>query len=215
MAVHAPALPRPDVWHGRFGSSIAMGLVLIPFALALAWAAIAAAPADETDVGQTIRDTAALVDDHAAAMIRIGERIATAAASSTAADRASWSTYGQHMVSDGKGLQVLSERLRQTATVAEGDPLHSGRNVSIAALRARWEQLRSDGRATAEHGRVMVAMARDLSGGIATGIITADDARAISNASNGMVDAGERIVRAANLLIASIDQMQRWMGASH
>ncbi len=215
MAVHAPALTRPDVWHGRFGSSIAMGLVLIPFALALAWAAVAAAPADETDVGQTIRDTAGLVDAHAAAMIAIGERISTAAASSSATDKATWVTYGQHMASDGKGLQVLGDRLRQTATVAEGDPLHSGRNVSIAALRARWEQLRSDGRATAEHGRVMVAMARDLSGGVATGIITAGDARAIASASNGMVDAGERIVRAANVLIASIDQMQRWMGTSH
>lgn len=214
MAVHVPALPRPDVWHGRFGPGLALSLVLIPFAAALAWAALAAPPADETTVAATIRDTAVLVDDHAAAMIRIGERISAAAAASSAADKATWAAYGQHMISDGKGLQALSARLRQTATVADGDPLHSGHNVAIAALQARWEQLRSDGRATAEHGRVMVGMGHEMSAGVATGFITADDARAIDAASTGMVDAGERIMRAANLLLASIDQMQRWMGNS-
>ncbi len=211
MAVHAPALPRADVWHGRFGPSLALMLVLVPFAALLAWAALSA-PADETDIAVTMSETAALVDRHAEAMIVIGQRITASATASTVADRATWIAYGQHMVSDGQMLQALSARLRQTATVAGTDPLHSGHNVAVASLQAQWEQVRADGRATAEHGRVMVGMARQMSSGVASGIITAADARAIEDASTGMVDAGERTVRAANVLLASIDQMQRWMG---
>lgn len=211
MAVHTPALSRPDVWHGRFGPSLALAIVIVPFAAVLTWAALAS-PGPQATIADTIRDTSVVVDDHSAAMVRIGERIAAASATSTAPDRATWTAYGQHMISDGRGLRALSERLRQTATVAEADPLHGGHNVAVAALQARWEQLRSDGRATAEHGRVMVTMAHQLGGGVAGGIITAADAREIEVASVGMVDAGERIVQAANVLLASIDQMQRWMG---
>jgi hypothetical protein len=212
MAVHVGTLPRPNIWHRRFGPSLALLIVVIPFAVVLAWMAIAAPPASQTDVAATIRDTAGLVDAHANAMIDIGQRITATATASTASDRITWIAYGQHMISDGQGLHALGARLRDTATVAEADPLHTGHNVALAALRARWEELRSDGQATATHGRVMVTMAQEMSSGVQTGMITADDAKAIRDASAGMVDAGERTVRAANMLLASIDQMQRWMG---
>ncbi len=212
MAVHVPALPRPDLWHRRFGPTLALVLVLIPFAAILTVVALTAPPADETDVAGTLTETAAVVDTHANTMITVGQRITAAAEASNASDRVSWIAYGQHMVSDGQDLQALSARLRDAAAVAAADPLHSGRNVPIGALEARWEQLKADGRATAEHGRVMQSITLDAAPGISSGIVSAADAKALQDASTGMVDAGERTVSAADLLLASTDQMQRWMG---
>ncbi|MDE3192315.1 MAG: hypothetical protein KGN00_01385 [Chloroflexota bacterium] len=212
MAVHVPALPRPDVWHRRFGPTLALLLVLVPFAAILTVAALSAAPADETDVAVTLNDTAALVDSHAEAMLTVGQRITAAAQASSASDRLSWIAYGQHMVSDGKDLQGLASRMRDDAVVAAEDPLHSGRNVAVSALQARWEQLKADGQTTATHGRVMQSITQDMAPAISSGIVSAADAKKLQDASTGMVDAGERIVSAANVLLASTDQMQRWMG---
>lgn len=212
MAVHVPALPRPDLWHRRFGPTLALVLVLIPFAAVLTVVALTAPRADETDVSGTLTETAAVVDTHANTMITVGQRITTAAEASNVSDRVSWIAYGQHMVSDGQDLQALSARLRDAAAVAAADPLHSGRNVPVGALQARWEQLKADGRATAEHGRVMQSITQDAAPGISSGIVSAADAKALQDASTGMVDAGERTVSAADLLLASTDQMQRWMG---
>lgn len=214
MAVHAPALPRPDVWHGRFGPTLALVLVVLPFAATLVWAATRPR-LDDAAVAADIRSTAALVGDHSAAMVRVGERIAAAAAASTVPDRAAWLAYAQHMVSDGRNLEALGERLRRTATVAEADPMHGGSaGVAAAVLQARWEQLRADGRATAEHGRVMVQMAADLGAGVREGILSEADVAEVRQASAGMAEAGDRIARSAGLLLASVDQMQRWMGFS-
>lgn len=212
MAVHVPALPRPDLWHRRFGPSLALVLVLIPFAAVLTFAALSAAPADETDVAQSLRDTASLVDAHASSMLVVGQRITAAATASNVSDRAAWIAYGQHLVSDGQTLQGLSARLRDDAAVAASDPLHSGRNVPIAALQARWQDLQRDAQATAQHGRVMQSISLELAPAIAEGIVSADDAKTLQGASTGMVDAGEQTVRDANILLASTDQMQRWMG---
>lgn len=214
MAINAAPIPaaRTDVWHGRFGAPLALGLVVLPFAAILLWYALSGTT-DQATLAAEIRTTATVVDEHAAAMIRIGDRISQSAATSSAPDRATWAAYGVHMISDGRGLQDLAARLRTTATVAQADQLHRGSiQLGEAALKARWEQLRADGEATAAHGRVMVDMARDLNGGIASGIITASDAREIQQASQGMVDAGDRVVRAADRLLALVDQMQRWMG---
>ena len=147
-------------------------------------------------------------------MVRIGERLATAAATSNAPERAAWVAYGQHMVSDGSSLRTLGERLRQTATVAEADQLHSSSSVAVAVLQARWEQLRADGWAMAEHGRVMVQMARDMAAGARSGILGETDVQEIARASAGMAEAGDRVVRSAELLLASVGQAQRWMGTS-
>lgn len=214
MAVHTAPLPRlrQDVWHGRFGPVLALALVTLPFAAALVWA-VSARPLDEASIAGEIRATATLVDDHAAAMIRVGERVSAAASASTAPDRVAWVAYGAHMVADGRGLEALGDRLRQTAIVAEADPLHRGRvDVAAAVLQARWQQLRADGSATAEHGRVMVQMAREQRAGAASPFITAADLGEIERASVGMEEAGERIVRAADMLLASTGQVQRWMG---
>ncbi|MBU6422942.1 MAG: hypothetical protein KGQ88_02770, partial [Chloroflexi bacterium] len=155
MAVHVPALPRPNVWHRRFGPPLALLLVVIPFAAILAVVGLSAAPADETDVAGTLTATAPLIDAHANAMTTVGERVTQAAQASTAADRLTWIAYGQHLISDGKTLHDLAAQVRDDAAVAASDPLHSGRNIPVAALEARWEQLKQDGQATAEHGRVM------------------------------------------------------------
>ena len=216
VIAHAPALPRPDVWHRRFGPALALGLVVLPFAAALAWAATRP-QLDQATIAAEIRTTAALVDDHAAGMIRIGEKVSTAAATSSAADRAAWVAYGQHMVSDGQSLKILGERLRETATVAEADPLHANVGAGSVAVRetyfqARWEQLRADGRAMAEHGRLMIQMARDMTAGASSGIISEADAQEIALASAGMAEAGDRTVRSAELLLASMSQTQRGMG---
>ncbi len=212
MAVHAPTLPRTDVWHGRYGPFLALTLIVVPFAAVLIWAATVPR-VDQAAIGDEIRVTAALVDDHAAAMIRVGERVAAAAASSTTESRTTWIAYGQHMVSDGRGLQDLSARLRSTATVAESDPMH-GFNAGLAAavLQARWEQLRADGRATATHGQVMLQLANELGGGVRAGILNDADVQEIRLASAGMAEAGARVARSADLLLASVDQMRRWMG---
>ena len=214
MAITAltPRIARPDVWHGRYGPALALALVALPFAAAILWATTLPS-VDQATVAANIRETAALVDEHAAAMERVGERLATSAAASTVPDRAVWVAYGQHMAADGRNLAALGDRLRSTATVADADQAHRGSiSVGVAVLRARWEQLRADGRVTAEHGRVMVQMAADVDASVAAGILTREDASRIREASAGMAEAGERIVQLADLLIASVSQMQRWMG---
>lgn len=155
MAVHVPALRGPDVWHGRFGPALALVLVVVPLAAAVAWATML--PRFDEAAVDGIRETAGLISDHAAAMVRVGNNIAVAAKTSSVPDRAAWLAYGEHMVTDGRILEALGERLRKTATVAEADPMHGGSaGLAVAVLHARWAQLRADGRATAEHGRVMV-----------------------------------------------------------
>ena len=211
MAVHVPAMQRTDVWHGRFGPYVVLAIIAAPVLAALLWAATLPR-VNEAAVADEIRATAVVVDDHAAAMIRIGERITAAATASTAASRATWIAYGQHMVSDGRLLQDLGDRLRSTATVAEADPIHGGNaGLAAAVLQARWEQLRVDGHATAAHGHVMYQLASELGGGVRAGILTDADLQEIRAASAGMADAGDRVARSADVLLASVDQMQRWM----
>ncbi len=208
VTAHAPTLRARDVWHGRFGAPLALALVVLPFAAALLWVVTHPAP-DAAVMSESIRETAAIVEGTAASMVRIGERMV---AVSAAPDRAGWTAYGQHMIEDGRGLQQLGDRLRSTAAVADADPLHTDSHVAVAVLEARWEQLRADGRATAEHGRVMVRMAADLSAGVRAGILSEADVLEIKSASAGMADAGERIMRTAEMLLASTSQVQRWMG---
>ena len=211
MAAHVGTLRRTDVWHGRFGPYLVLAIIAIPVLAALIWAATLPRM-DEAAVAEQIRETAAVVDDHAAAMIRIGDRITAAATASSAASRATWIAYGQHMVSDGRALHELGDRLRSTATVAEADPIHGGNaGLATAVLQARWEQLRVDGQATAAHGRVMYQLASELGGGVKAGILTDADLQEIRAASAGMADAGDRVARSAAALVASADQMQRWM----
>src|SRR3990172_420775 len=147
MALATVRLPRvrPDIWHRKFGPALALGLVFLPFA---------APPLDSRALAASIRESAVVVDAHAAAMIRVGDRVTAAA---QAADDKVWAAYGTHLLSDGKSLERLAASLRDTAVVAEADPMHTGRiDVAAAILETRWEQLRVDGRATALHGTVML-----------------------------------------------------------
>ena len=216
MAVSTAPQPRTvprDVWHGRYGPALALALVVLPFAAALAWA-VSLQPIDEGRLADSISATALDVDDHARVMIRVGERVATAARESAVpdAERASWTAYGEHMVADGRALQELAQRLRTTADVVRTDPTKAWR-VDPGMLRSRWEHLRTDGDATAAHGRAMVAQARTVAdAGRRLGLVTSDEVAEIERASLGMASAGERIVRIANSLMGSLDQMQRWLG---
>ncbi|MBI2325498.1 MAG: hypothetical protein HYU87_11145 [Chloroflexi bacterium] len=212
VTAHAPPVsPARDVWHGRFGAPLALALVVLPFAVALMWA-VTHPPPDAAALSERIRETAAVVEGTAASMIRIGERMAGSAEASTVADRAGWIAYGQHMIEDGRGLEALGERLRGTAAVAGADPMHSTNDVAVAVLQARWERLRADGRATAEHGRVMVRMASDVSAGIRSGIVTDADVAEIRATAERMVEAGARVERTAEVLLAETSLVQRWMG---
>lgn len=212
MAIATVRLPRvrPDIWHRRFGPVIALGLIFLPFAALLVWAS-SAPPLDSRALAAQIRESAAVVDEHAAAMIRIGERVAAAAG---AADDKTWAAYGAHLVSDGRGLERLAASLRETAVVAEADPMHTGRiEVAAAILEGRWERLRVDGHATALHGSVMVEQARTMATAPRS-IVTAADIAELESVSRGMVEAGERAVRIAETLLASTSQIQRWLGVS-
>lgn len=202
---------RPDVWHGRYGPALALALVALPLAAALAWA-LSLTSVDQSRFADTISATAMTVDEHATAMVRVGERVAAASLESTTAERGTWIAYGEHMVADGAALRALAQSLRGAADVIRTDPTKAWR-VDTGILRARWEHLRADGSATAAHGRAMVEQARIMAdAGRRLGLVTADDVREIERASLGMVDAGERTVRIANSLMGSLDQMRRWMG---
>lgn len=212
MAIAATHLPRarPDIWHRKYGAALALGLILLPFVAASLWA-FSVPAVDSRALAAQIRESAAVVDDHAAAMIRVGERVAAAA--QTASDR-TWVSYGAHLVSDGKSLERLAASLRDTAVVAESDPMHTGRiEVAAAMLEGRWESLRIDGRATALHGSVMVEQARRMASAPRS-IVTAADIAELESVSRGMVEAGERTVRIAETLLASTSQIQRWLGTS-
>jgi hypothetical protein len=214
MATNVSVMPRGNVWHRRFGPAMALAIIAVPLAVVLLWLAMQPR-VDPASMGIEVRQTAALVDEHASAMVRIGERIVASATGSTAPSRLVWIAYGQHMISDGKVLTDLAARISSTATVAETDPLHgSNAGLSAAVLQSRWEQLRADGRATATHGRVMIQMADQLGGAVRDGILTDADVQQIRAASAGMVDAGDRCAGAAGMLLASADQMQRWMGSN-
>ena len=212
MALATVRLPRvrPDIWHRKFGPALALGLVFLPFAAILAWA-FSAPPLDSRALAASIRESAAVVDAHAAAMIRVGDRVAVAA---QAANDKVWAAYGTHLVSDGKSLERLAASLRDTAVVAEADPMHTGRiDVAAAILETRWEQLRVDGRATALHGTVMLEQARTMTSAPRS-IVTAADLAELESVSQGMVEAGERAVRIAETLLSSTSQIQRWLGVS-
>jgi len=212
MAIATAPLPRvrPDIWHRRYGPALALGLVLLPFAAAVLWT-FSAPPVDSRALASSIREAAAVVDEHAAAMIRVGERVAAAA---QAANDKTWAAYGAHLVSDGRGLERLAISLRETAVVAEADPMHTGRlEVAAAILEARWERLRVDGHATALHGSVMVEQARTMASAPRS-IVTAADVAELESVSRGMVEAGERAVRVAETLLASTSQIRRWLGVS-
>lgn len=210
MAIATVRLPRvrPDIWHRKFGPALALGLVFLPFAAILVWA-FSAPPVDSRALAASIRESADLVDEHAAAMIRVGERVAVAA---QAANDKVWTAYGAHLVSDGKSLERLAVSLRDTAVVAEADPMHTGRvDVAAAILETRWEQLRVDGRATALHGSVMVEQARTMASAPRS-IVTAADLAELESVSRGMIEAGERTARIAETLLSSTSRIQRWLG---
>lgn len=211
--ISRPAIPVDrDPWHTRFAPFAVIALVLLPFIAAFAWA-IAQPRADARTIERDIRATAVDVEAHARSMIRIGERIASAAQASTAADREAWIGYGTHMVSDGRSLEELAARLRAIAPMVASDQLPAGSTtVAMSVLKARWEHLDADGRATAAHGRVMVEMATDLAAGVQAGILSEDDVREIRSAAAGMTAAGERLMRYADQLRASADRFGRWMG---
>lgn len=212
MAIATVHLPRvgPDIWHRKFGPVLALGLVFLPFAAILAWA-FSAPPLDSRALAASIRDSAEVVEAHAASMVRVGERVTAAA---QAANDKTWTAYGSHLVSDGRTLERLAASLRATAVVAEADPMHTGRiDVAAAILETRWEQLRVDGRATALHGEVMLEQARRMASAPRS-IVTAADVAELESVSQGMVEAGERAVRIAETLLSSTSQIQRWLGVS-
>lgn len=208
-----PAIPVDrDPWHTRLAPFAVIAVVVLPFIVALGWA-MTQPRADARTIERDIRATAVDVDAHARSMVRIGERITTAAQVSAAADRDEWIAYGAHMVTDGRSLEELAARLRAVAPVAAHDQLPAGSTtVAMSVLEGRWEHLEADGRATAEHGRVMVQMAADLAAGVRSGILSEDDAREIRSAAAGMVAAGERVIRSADLLRANADRLGRWLG---
>lgn len=215
MAVRAASvhLPRGDVWHGPLGPVLALALVTLPFAAALLWAMSAQPATDPAAVQRTIAATADHVRDHAASMAVIGERIATAARASTAPERDRWISYGEHLMSDAKSLDDLEARLRRSAAYAASDPVHSQNlNVAAAIVESRWEELRADGRATSLHGTLMAEQAVAMAKLPHAGIATDEDLRALEQAAVGMHEAGERTVKIASELLASVSQAQRGLG---
>lgn len=212
ITAHAASAPTRDLWHSRAGAPLILVLLALPFAIAILWSGTTAL--DPAAASASIVETATVVDGTATSMMRMGERMVKAAEASTATDRDAWIAYGRHMVDDGHALADLAARLRGTATVAAADPVHRSTDVAVAVLQARWESLRADGRATVEHGRVMVRMAEDLDPGVAAGILSQDDVREVRSTAARMVESGERVVRTSELLLADTSMAQRWMGVS-
>lgn len=212
--ITAPAASAPtrDLWHSRIGAPLVLLLLALPLAVAILWSGTTAL--DPAAASASIAETAAVVEATAASTTRMGERMLKAAEASTAADRDAWIAYGRHMIEDGRGLADLAARLRGTATVAAADPVHRSTDVAVAVLQARWESLRADGRATTEHGRVMVRMAGDLGPGVAAGILSQEDVAEVRSTAARMVESGERVVRTAELLLTDTSLAQRWMGVS-
>lgn len=211
-SVHAAPAPARDLWHSRVGAPLVLLLLALPLAIAILWSGATAL--DPAAASASIAETATVVEATAASTTRMGERLVKAAEASTATDRDAWIAYGRHMIEDGRGLADLAARLRGTATVAAADPVHRSTDVAVAVLQARWESLRADGRATIEHGRVMVRMASELGAGIAAGILSEEDVREVRSTAARMVESGERVVRTAELLLADTSLVQRWMGVS-
>lgn len=216
MAVHAPAIPRADVWHGRFGGVIALGLVILPFVALLLWAITLPVPS-EASIGEQLASTAGLLDDHAAAMTRAGEALAAAATTSTASDRDRWIGHGQRLAAEGGSIRALAERLRSTA--ASLDPLRQsssfvgGTSVgALAAYASRWQAVRAEALATADHGRAMASLGADLDVAVGRGLLSAGDAAAVRAAASAMISAGDELVRTADMQLAAIERMQRGMG---
>lgn len=212
MAIITAPIPqvRRDVWHRRFGPALALGLVLLPFIVGILWA-MSASPLDSRGLAAQIREAADVVDSHAVAMVSVGERVAAAA---RAANDRSWTAYGEHLVSDGRSLERLAGSLRETAVVADADPMHTGRvDVAAAILEARWYQLRADGHATSLHGSVMVEQARTMASA-PRAIVTAADIAELEQVSKGMIEAGDRAVSIAETLLVSTDRFRRWFGAA-
>ena len=218
MAAHAPAIPRPDLWHRRFSPEIALAVVVLPFALLALWGAARPVPSGAS-VADDLAGAAALVDMHATAMTRAGDALSGAATASTGADRQIWIAYGEHVSADGGSLEALAARLRTTASVVAADPLHSSSSRvggtsadAVVAYQAHWTAVRSDALAMAVHGRLMLQLAEDLEVGVGRGLLGRAEVEGVRAASSGMVDVGDRLARAAGAELAAADQMLRGMG---
>ncbi|HET8569335.1 MAG TPA: hypothetical protein VFM93_10160 [Candidatus Limnocylindria bacterium] len=180
---------------------------------ALGWLAIGGGTTDQAEIARTLRESALTVESHAAAMERTGDLILTRARAlprSPAVDEAL--SYGEHLRSDAGMLRALSRSLSEAAAVTLFDPVHRSR-PDVAAISARWEHLRADGRATAEHGRLMIQYARSVGPALSSlAILSAAELAELERGASTMVDAGDRAIAAAGALSSTVDQMQRWLG---
>ena len=198
------------------GTAGAKVLLALAAALALVIAGVAllsqSAPS-ETAVASALRSTAAQIDVHAAAMIDHGQRLAAAARAGSGPQRDHWISDGEHMVSDGAGLQALAKQLRQDATYLGEAPLQRA-GIDLDMIRSEATVLRADGEAAVGHGRAMVehgAVMAQLSRQPGSGITEADAALMSADAAR-IVDAGESTVRVASMLGSAVDRYSRSLG---
>jgi len=201
----------------RLGRTAAAKVVLaLGAALVLVIASVAllnqSAPS-ETAVASALRSTAAQIDEHAGAMIDHGQRLAAAARAGNGPQRDHWISDGEHMVSDGIGLQALAKQLRQDATYLGEAPLQRA-GIDLDMIRTEATVLKADGEAAVGHGRAMVehgALMAQLSRQPGSGITEADASLMSADAAR-IVDAGESTVRMASMLQSAVDRYSRSLG---
>jgi hypothetical protein len=173
------------------------------------WIVAQVLSAGEQGVATQLLSTAALIDEHAAAMTDHGERLLAAATAGTGADRAHWLGDARHMIADGATLQALATRLRTTASEL-GDRPEQFTNASGAMLDARAAALRADGASTIAHGHMMVdhaVLMSDLARQPGSAVTIAD-AQLMSGDAARIIDAGERVLHVAGSLGARADQLR-------
>lgn len=214
-------LSRPDVRPSPSAPQAAAPLLLAAvagFALVsglLILALSASVPADTTTVGSWLRETATLLDGHAAAMIDDGNGIMAAAQASTGPDRDHWAADSAQMVVEGRNLLALGQRLRASATLLGEQPTQRARE-DLGLIKGEGLSLRADGQAAVAHGQAMVEHRRlmvTLAARPGSGITPADAALMEQDASR-IVDAGTRISRTADALLVAVGRLRRSLGLS-
>ena len=211
MASATPLPARPDVPIHRDAFVTAMLVVSLLGAgmLFALWGVAQTMTTDQVGVGSALNATAAVVDEHAGAMVDHGNRLLAAAQRGTGDDREHWISDAQHMIADGNGLRALAERLRVEARLLGESPSHYT-NASAGTFAAKAQALRAAGQAAIEHGRAMIEHG-DAMAELARqpgSSVSSVDADLMRSDSPRIVDAGERVVRVAEMLAASADQLR-------
>ncbi len=163
----------------------------------------------EQGVATRLLSTAALIDEHAAAMIDHGGRLLAAASAGSGPDREHWIGDARHMISDGDSLHALATRLRAAASEL-GERPEQYTNARAQLLDARAATLRADGEAAIAHGRAMIdhAVLMNELARQPGSAVTAADAELMSADAARIVDAGQRVLSVAGSLDALANQLR-------